>query len=172
MKNSLNLPAAELRCGNAPGLLQGKGTSINTAGAVQASPFGTCWSCEAVRTSSGWGGAESRQAGREHPHYSLTFRGRAGSRQCHCCHAAAVLQEKPKNNLDFSPCGSWVSPRVPVTDSGSSLLPGSQRTEFVPKCCFVLAWATERGVLGTSASLTQEVGWMSLPPSCGAGVFL
>lgn len=54
MKNSLNLSAAELHCRNASGLLQGKGTSINTAGALQANPFGMHWSCEAVRTSSGW----------------------------------------------------------------------------------------------------------------------
>lgn len=53
MKNSVNFSTAELDCGKASGLLRGKGTSINTAGALQVNPFGTHWSCEAVRTSSG-----------------------------------------------------------------------------------------------------------------------
>lgn len=39
-KSGLNLSSAGLDCGNASGLLQGKGTSINTAGTVQVNePF-------------------------------------------------------------------------------------------------------------------------------------
>lgn len=56
---------------------------------------------------------------------------------------AAVLhrscRRSPKITWTSAACRSWVSPQVPVTDSGRCLPPGSQRTRFVPKCCFALA---------------------------------
>lgn len=139
MKNSLNLSTAELGCGNGPGLLQGKGTSINTAGAVQASPFGVCWSCEAVRTSSGWVVPRAGRHGESIPTTATRSVGELGADSV----TAAMLHQSCRRSLKItwtsSACGSWVSPQVPVTDSGSCSLPGSQRTEFVPKCWFALA---------------------------------
>lgn len=172
MKNSLNLSSAELDCGNASGLLQGKGTSINTAGAVQKNLL-VC--TEAVKL---WGQAQGGvvpKAGRNGDSIPTTATRSVGELGADSV-TAATLHQSCRRSLKITwtslACRSWVSLQVPATDSGSCLLPGFQRMEFVPRCCFARPWASRKRALSTSTSLTQEAGWLSLPPSCVAGVFL
>lgn len=111
MKNSANLSAAELDCRNASGLLWGKGTSINTAGALQANPFRTRWSCEAVRTSSG--GLVPR-AGRDGKSISTTATGSVGELGADSGTAAMLHQpcrRSLKTTWTSSAHRSWVSRR-------------------------------------------------------------
>lgn len=172
MKSSLNLSSAGLDCGNASGLLQGKGIPTNTAETVQANPVALHWSSEDGLTDSG--DAQSQYTQREHPQpHCHTSRGRAGSRQHDRSHAAYVLWDKPLTNLDLSalqeagqPTGGcdWFrelfAARVQVNVICTKLLlsPGLNQ------------WGA--GALTASTSLAWQAGQVPLPPSCGAGMFL
>lgn len=172
MKNSLNLSSAELDCGSASGLLQGKGTSITQQGLFKR----TLLVCtEAVKL---WGQAQAGvvpKAGRNGDSIPTTATRSVGELGADSV-TAATLHQSCRRSLKItwtsSACKSWVSLQVLVADSGSCLLPGSREWNLSQRAVFAGPWASRKRALSTSTSLTQEVGWLSLPPSCGAGVFL